>query len=143
MNNSELQKLTDDLKRHEGYRDRVYLDTMGNPTFGYGHHLWVGSRINDIIAEEFLKMDIADTVNDFWKIAKKYRDKLNPARRRVIMNMLFNMGLPKVLGFRLMWAAIEKKDWPGAKREIINSKYAIQVGQRAIELANLMEKGKD
>lgn len=141
MDQTELDKLTDDLKRHEGYKDKVYLDPLGKPTCGWGHHLWVGSRINEIIANEFLKMDIADIITDFWKIEKKYREKLNGTRRRVIMNMLFNMGLPKVLGFKKMWKCILAEDWPGAKREMLNSTWAIQVGQRAIELSNMMLEG--
>jgi hypothetical protein len=37
--NATAQQFFDRLAREEGFRARVYNDTAGNPTIGYGHHL--------------------------------------------------------------------------------------------------------
>jgi lysozyme len=138
-----MQKLIEQIKRHEGYRDHVYLDTLGNPTCGWGHHLYNKSRINEVIAEEFLKMDIADTLADFRRsIAPEYRKVLNENRARVITNMIFNMGIQKVLGFRKMWEAIKIRDFDTAAKEMLDSRWADQVGNRAVELAKIMREGE-
>lgn len=138
-----MDQLISDLKRHEGYRDHVYIDSLGNPTCGWGHHLYPGSRINETIAEEFLKMDVAQAISDFWQIELKYRSRLNFRRKRVIINMIFNMGVQKVLGFKKMWAAIGREDWEGAAKEMLDSRWATQVGDRAIELAKEMKKHEE
>lgn len=136
-----MDELKEMLKRHEGFRDTIYLDSMGNPTVGYGHHLATGSRITRIVAEELLNSDITDATNDFLKLSLDRINKLNTWRRRVIINMIFNMGLPKVLGFKKMWAAIENEDYETAHDEMLDSDWAEQVGDRAVELAEIMKAG--
>lgn len=137
-----MDLLREQIKRHEGYRDRVYLDSEGLPTVGYGHHLYVGSMICRDIAEKLLDIDLSETAAEFLKIHPDKTRPLNTARRRVICNMIFNMGLSRVLGFKRMWAAIQAEDWDGAAREMLDSKWAKQVGKRAEELAETMRKGE-
>jgi len=137
-----METLEEMLRRHEGYKDRVYNDSLGFLTVGYGHHLYPGSRINKLIADELLKIDIADAVNDFMKLDLIRIQKLNVARRRVIINMIFNIGFQKVLQFKKMWKYIECEDYELASREMLNSKWAKQVKTRAIELAEIMKKGE-
>ncbi len=137
-----MEILRDQIKRHEGYRDRVYLDTEGFPTVGYGHHLYPGSRISREIAELLLDIDMADTAAEFLKIHPDRIRKLSLARKRVIMNMIFNMGLQRVLAFKKMWAAIDQEDWETAAKEMLDSKWADQVKGRATELAEIMRCGE-
>ena len=137
-----LNLLTAEIKEDEGYRDYVYADSEGFLTCGYGHHLYLASKINQAIADEFLRMDISNAINDFWSLPLQYRRALEGnARKRAIINMLFNMGRPKVLKFKKMWQAIEAKNFPSAAREMLDSKWARQVGNRAIRLAEIMEAG--
>jgi len=138
-----MEKLVEQIKRHEGYRRRVYLDPLGNPTCGWGHHLYVGGKINELIAEEFLRMDIVDAVRDFREhIKPEHRKRLNEARARVITNMIFNMGIEAVLGFKKMWAAIYERNFDKAADEMLDSRWAAQVGARAEELAGIMRRGQ-
>jgi lysozyme len=136
-----MEVLREMLKRHEGYRDKVYLDSEGFPTVGYGHHLYPGSRISCQIAELLLDMDLADTVNEFMKLSPNRIKKLNMSRRRIIMDMIFNMGLQRVLAFKKMWEAIDREDWETAANEMLDSKWAKQVKGRADELSEIMRKG--
>ena len=137
-----MELLREQIKRHEGYRDKVYLDTEGNPTVGYGHHLYPGSRVSREIAELLLDMDLTDTAAEFLKIHPDKTKRLNVARKRVICDMIFNMGLARVLAFKKMWEAIQAGDWEGAAREMLDSKWAKQVKGRAQELAETMRKGE-
>lgn len=138
-----MDKLAESLRKNEGRRNQVYLDSEGKLTGGIGHHFWVGSKIPDEAIEAFFKQDIADAVSEFMKLPANYRKKLDPARRRVIVEMIFNMNLPKVLGFKKFWAAVEVEDWNTATMELIDSKWARQVKSRAIKLAELFRLGGD
>ena len=136
-----MDQLAESIKRHEGYRDRIYLDSEGHLTGGWGHHFYVGSRLSVDIAEILLKQDIALATADYMKIALPTRKKLNIARARVIVEMIFNMGLQKVLQFKRMWEAIKVEDFEKASAEMIDSKWAFQVKGRAVEMAEIMRKG--
>ena len=149
MNDKHLEKFIKEIQDHEGYRDEVYLDPLGNPTCGWGHHLSVGSKVPKRVSEIFLEIDIANAINDFYRIDRKLQDKLNPVRKRVICNMIYNMGLARVYdpkmkkGFKKMWKAIKKEDFDEAHAQMIDSKWCQDVGRRAMELAHLMQTGED
>jgi lysozyme len=66
---------------------------------------------------------------------------LNPVRQVVLANMAFNMGMPTLLTFGRMLGALAEKDWDRAAAEVLDSKWARQVGSRATELAELMRRG--
>lgn len=135
--------LVKQLKRHEGTfmeKDchKLYYDSVGVATIGYGRNL-EHNGLSDDEAEFLLNNDVDDALKDcktlfFWH-------ELSETRKQVIANMVFNMGLPTVLDFNNMIAAIDRKDWPKAAEEMLDSTWARQVGSRAKELAQMMEKG--
>ena len=95
-----------------------------------------------------LSQDEADLMlsNDYDKYlaeAQKVKvfEKLNNARKAVIINMIFNLGLPRFLLFKNFIRAMEKDNFSQPSSEILTSKPAKQVGKRAVELALQMEKG--
>lgn len=143
MNDKQLEKFIEEIKEHEGYREEVYIDSLGRPTCGWGHNLFEGSSVPKEICEAFFRRDIAYTINAFYRIDKKLRNKLNSVRRRVICNMIFNLGLKGCLNFKKMWRAISKEDWEEAGTQLLDSRYAQQVGHRAFYLRNLLVKGED
>lgn len=138
-----MDKLIESLKSHEGYRGEVYLDSLGFPTCGWGHHLYAGSKVPIEASEAFFKQDVADAISEFSKLPLRFRNHLNEPRRRVIVELIFNMGLPKVLGFKKFWSAVELEDWPEAKAQLLDSRWATQVKGRASELANRFLIGGD
>jgi lysozyme len=58
-----------------------------------------------------------------------------------LMNMNFNMGITRLLGFRKMIAALIDKNYNKAAREALDSKWATQVGQRAKDIALMIRQG--
>lgn len=126
------------LERHEGLRLRPYRDTVGKLTVGYGRNLEdVG--ISKAEAELMLSNDI-DTVERLLDRVDGYSN-LSAERQTVVANMAFNIGLTRLQGFRRMWAAIRRADYNSAAFEMLDSKYARQVGARAVELAEIMRTG--
>lgn len=135
----DLQRLIEDLKRHEGLRLKPYRCTAGKITIGVGRNLEdVG--ISEAEAEFLLGNDIQNAEYDVEHIISNY-DSLNDARQEVLVNMLFNLGASRFRKFKKFIAAVEAENWQDAKIQMLDSRWAKQVGQRAIELADRMESG--
>ena len=129
------------IQRHEGYVPRVYMDTVEVPTGGYGHAFLVGSPISHKIAELLFEEDYSRCIKDYEQLRPLIGD-LNPVRRAVIIDMLFNMGIHRVKGFKKMLSALRLKDHKEASKQLLDSKYARQVGYRAIKLADMLRTGE-
>ncbi len=127
--------ITDDLKRDEGLRLKPYLDSVGKVTIGYGRNIDdVG--ITEREAEAMLANDIARTLADLNRALPWWR-KLPSRQQRGLQNMCFNLGLPRLLGFKKMLAALKSGDRKRAAEEALDSKWAGQVGERAERIAEL------
>ena len=87
-----------------------------------------------------LESDIAHAAADLDRALPWWRG-LSEARRRALLNMAFNLGLPRLLGFTAMLADLESGDFAGAARETIDSRWARQVGARAQRIATLLAEG--
>ena len=130
--------LISSVKRHEGLRLKMYKCTAGKNTIGYGRNLDdVGISADE--AELMLKHDLENAEQD----AKKFPvyEKLNQVRKDVIIEMVFNLGYSRLSGFKKMFAALERKDYDGAANEMLDSKWAGDVGERARTLAYFMRIG--
>ena len=144
------KELVEQLKRHEGWRASEYLDTEGVPTNGYGHNLranptGLGIRLPRTITrqmgEDLLIEDIEKTVDSLNKTWPHFAVMKHGARRDVLINMAFNLGVAKFMGFRGVLMAVESGDYEEAAEEMLDSKWARQVGKRADELARIMRRG--
>jgi lysozyme len=61
----------------------------------------------------------------------------------VVIDMAFNVGVPRLTGFKKMWAALHCGDYAEAAKEMMDSKWARQVGRRAERLSSMMETGAE
>jgi lysozyme len=149
--------LIDALKRDEGFRANPYLCSLGALTIGYGRNLeanpltgaewralWDNGDIAVSLSEEgaqkLLKAGIG-AVELQCATTFKWWGRLDRPRQEVLTNMAFNMGLPRLLGFRNMLAAIAAGDFAIAAEELLDSRYAKQTGQRAQRLAEQLRTG--
>ena len=133
-----IDKLKDLLVRHEGLRLKPYLCPAGKLTIGVGRNLEdVG--ITEREAHYMLAGDIVRCVGQAQ--AFPWYEGLTAARRDVVICMIFNLGLAGFKGFKNMHAAMAGGNYLQASREMLNSKWATQVGNRAIELAEMMRTG--
>lgn len=133
------QLLAEMLKRHEGRRLKPYRDTVGKLTIGYGRNLEAVGITQDE-AELMLQNDIGSAEKHLLTV-DEYRE-LDSIRQAVLVNMCFNLGFHGLMGFRNMWRAIRRRDWDRASAEMLNSKWARQVGVRAVELSEIMRAGE-
>lgn len=130
--------LIESIKLGEGKRLKPYRCTAGKLSIGYGRNLDdVG--ITDEEAEYLLMHDIERAEKDTEKLPC-YK-KLNQTRKDVLIEMVFNMGLPRVLGFKKMLAALDAGDYSEAANQALDSKWARDVGERANRLAYFMRVG--
>lgn len=131
--------LIEELKRDEGVELKAYQDTVGIWTIGIGRNLQdVGVSMEE--AEFLLSNDIDVAVNDLQRTFDWF-EGLSGARQRVCINMCFNLGLTRLLGFKKFLAAMEAGDWKTAGVEMLDSKWARQVGVRSTRLRDLVVEG--
>lgn len=134
-----MSNLIEQLKRHEGFSAKPYKCTAGKTTIGYGRNLDdVG--ISNVEAELMLTNDVISVIARLTSLP--VYNALDDVRRGAIVNMTFNIGFSGVMKFAKMWNCLALKDYHGAAAEMLNSKWAKQVGERAQELAEQMRAGK-
>lgn len=135
----DLLALKQELIRDEGIRLRPYHDSKGILTIGVGHNLEakpISARAANVILED----DIADVVADLDRSVPWWH-RLDHIRQRAIINMCFQMGITGLLKFERLLAALRTEDWTGAYRETLDSKYALEVPERAARVANAFLHG--
>ena len=129
--------LIERIKRHEGLRLKPYRCTSGKLTIGYGRNL-EDNGISVAEADSLLNEDIKRCEAECQK-ALPWFTRLNSTRQGVVVELDFNLGLTRLLGFKKMLAACEQGNYEQAAREMLDSLWARQVGQRAVTLAELMK----
>jgi len=131
--------LIDQLRRDEGVRSTVYLDSRGIPTIGVGRNLRdVG--LSDPEVDFLLANDIQRAEDGLSGFA--WYQGLDDVRKGAVTNMAFNLGVAGLLHFPHMIAALAKQDWSGAAAEMVNSDWAKQVGARATRLEQQILTGE-
>ena len=151
----------DKLIQHEGMVLTVYKDTLGIDTIGIGRNLkdrgiskeeldYMDYPNMDAIYEHgiteadarYLAMnDIKIVENELCAVHKCVED-LDGVRQLILMDMAFNMGVPRLCKFKKMWNAIHEQKFEAASLEMMDSKWARQVGQRAKKLSEAMKLGE-
>ena len=134
------QKVLDQIKKHEGLSLTPYKCSAGALTIGYGHNL-DERGISEEAAELLLKQDAQIALNQAKANVPCFKD-LSEARKYVVVDMLFNLGLSRFMGFKKMLAALSAGKYKTAAKEMLSSKWATQVKRRAQFLAKIMETGK-
>src|SRR6056300_1388092 len=143
MNIDQLRK---ELEVDEGVKYEIYNDHLGYPTFGIGHLVIdtdpeygeeVGTPVSeDRVAEAFDK-DVEIVIDDCEKLYPDF-DELPEEVQRIIANMMFNMGRPRLSKFKGMKRGVDARDWNSAADEMVDSNWYRQVTKRADRLVARM-----
>ena len=155
------QDLIEKLIVSEGLRLQVYKDTLGIDTIGIGRNLedrgitkeeldWMDIPNIDVVYEMgiteadavYLATNDVQIVEEELVRAHPCVDRLDSVRQLILIDMAFNMGVPRLCKFKKMWAAVECGDYPTAAKEMLDSRWAKQVKGRATKLANAMHNGE-
>ena len=126
------------LKIDEGFRGKPYKCTEGKTTIGYGRNL-DDNPLTESEAEYLLQNDLNKVLKDVVRLP--YYSKLNTKRRSVIINMVYDLGITRFKKFIKMNAALTVSDYELAAIEMLDSKWAVQVGDRATRLSKQMSRG--
>ena len=160
--------LEDQLILHEGLRLEVYKCPAGYWTVGVGRNLegkplrkeeqeYIFKRsglapdeVIEVLKERgitkdealfLLREDIADAEKDLQHF--DWFPRLDPVRRKVVLDMRYNLGPTRFRGFKKMIAALARGDYKAAAAEMVDSAWYHQVGNRSKRLVRMMESGED
>ncbi|MFA5282030.1 MAG: lysozyme [Candidatus Cloacimonadaceae bacterium] len=150
-----LERMKEQLLRHEGLRLKPYRCTAGKLTIGVGRNLDT-KGFSQTEAFMLLEHDILQCERQILDEIPKIYLQLDVVRKSVLLNMCISipqsrfaslrepcyLGINGLLGFKNTLAFIKAGDWVRAANGMLASKWAKQVGRRAIELSELMRKGK-
>ena len=142
----DIDKLREELKRDEGCVHSVYLDHLNLKTVGIGHLLteWdeeydkpVGTEVSEERVNELFDKDIQTTIDE-CKVLYDDFDDLPEEAKRIIANMMFNLGRPRLSKFKKMREAVMDANWIEAAIQMEDSLWAKQVPNRAERLCERM-----
>jgi lysozyme len=136
-------KLLDLLIKHEGKRSKAYQDSEGIWTIGVGRNINPenGLGLSDDEIYYLLGNDIK-RVEQECRDAFEFYDDLNEVRKDALLNLCFNLGLPRLRKFTLALGHLEAGRYDKSAEEFLDSLWATQVGQRAIEVAEMVKTGE-
>lgn len=124
------------LMRHEGYRPYPYLDTVGKITIGVGRNL-SDRGLTEAEIEMLLTYDINLAMEDLSLYLPDWQD-LPSEVQLALISLSFNLGRRRLFGFKKLKHALQNQDRITAAAELLDSKWARQVGKRAGHMAGLI-----
>ena len=138
-----METVKNSIKKHEGFRNKVYKDTLGKRTIGYGH-LCVEDWWED--DKEYTQAELERIFDKDFDKAKDGASKLyegceiSDTAKGIIIEMVFQLGTTGVSKFKNMWKALKETppNYSVAKIEMLDSRWAKQTPNRAKELSNTM-----
>ena len=139
---ADYTELKTKIKKHEGYRDHIYLDSLSIRTFGYGHmvldtdDLTEGVNYPIEVAEDYFDKDFSISLSEAEKLIGDI--ELNHVQKCCIIQMVYQLGGPRTSKFKKMWKALEEGDALTASAEIIDSRWHAQTPGRCEEVAQEM-----
>jgi len=142
----DMDKLREEIEVDEGVVEEIYLDHLGYPTFGIGHLVTdadpehgqeVGTSVSTERCRSAFDVDVEQVIAD-CQILYPDLDTLPEEVQRIIANMMFNMGRPRLSKFANMKAAVDEGDWNRAADEMMDSRWYNQVTNRADRLVERM-----
>lgn len=124
--------LIEDIKYEEGFRGYEYLDSVGKPTIGYGTLLPLSREEAELLLEYRLNRFISSVK------AVTFNLDIKDEAREILYHMAYQLGLPGLLKFKKMFAALKNKDYLEASRQMKDSLWYKQTPNRAKRLIGRM-----
>ena len=138
--------LMERIKKHEGFVPKIYKDSLGFATIGYGHLVlpeeqWEeGKEYSKEQLEHVFKTDFNNAVGQATGLMDGM--DLDDKAREVIIEMVFQLGVGGVGKFKKMWEALRNKDYGEASFQMMDSRWAKQTPNRAESLSKVMRSCK-
>jgi lysozyme len=137
-----MNRLVQMLKRHEGVRDKVYMCSAGYETIGVGRNISEsGLGLADDEIDYLLSNDIRRCKEELIGEYDWFKD-LDSVRQDAMLDMSFNMGQTRLRGFVKALGYMDIGDYDKAGDEFYDSRWATQVGDRALEICQMIKSGE-
>lgn len=142
------QAVFEQLKIDEGVKYEIYLDHLGLPTFGVGHLVLesdpehgepVGTPVSEERVAECFERDLDTAISECVVLYGEVFHDWPGEVQEVLVNMMFNMGRPRLSQFKNFKAALDDQDWAKAAVEGRDSRWYKQVTNRAERLMERLE----
>ena len=138
----EMSRLLQSVKKHEGYRNKVYLDTLGKRTVGVGHlcveDFWEDNKeYEEKFLMTILKHDLQTAIKGADRVLVEC-PVLDDLAEEIIIEMVFQLGETGVSKFKNMIKALKIPDYQTAAIEMLDSKWAKQTPERAAGMSSEM-----
>jgi lysozyme len=137
----DMERLQQTLIKHEALKLMPYRCSSDCLTIGVGRNL-DDKGISERVAMIMLNEDIEDAISDLTRNLPYFGD-LPECVKEALVNMVFNMGISRFLQFKKTLAYIKEGKYKKAGNECLDSRWATQVGYRALEVAALIKLGDD
>lgn len=140
------EELKTQIKEHEGFVPRVYKDSLGKRTIGYGHLCVEPEQWDD--DKEYTKEELELVFDKDFDEALKNAESLigdrpvNFIAKQVLIEMVFQLGIGGVGKFKKMWSALDKEDYGEASFQMTQSRWHDQTPKRCQSLAAKMRSAK-
>ena len=131
-------KLIDSIKIHEGYVSRVYKDSLGIDTIGYGFAI-KDLNLEEDICQIILQRKLESLEKQINKRFEWYKDMPQPIKD-VVAEMCYQMGVTGVSKFKKTIGFLKNKQWRKASVEMLDSRWANQTPGRANELSERVKE---
>lgn len=136
-----MKNLREMIKRHEGVETHAYKCSQNKTTIGVGRNIDPdgGIGLSEAEIDYLLNNDINRCIGELSGFV--WFPDLNQERQNAIIDMVFNLGITRFKGFKNAIDAMAKSDFDTAADEFYDSRWAKQVGNRAIEICEMIRKG--
>lgn len=141
----EWADLKERIKKHEGFVNKIYKDSLGKATIGYGHLITPDDTYvedmeydEDLLSRQF-DVDFDRSFLNARDLMEKYDLPVLPQpAQEVLIEMVFQLGIGGVGKFKKMWAALEQGDFVEASDQMMDSRWHQQTTNRCEDLAGRM-----
>ena len=140
------EELKEQIKKHEGFVQRTYKDSLGKKTIGFGHLCVEPEQWDD--DKEYTREELERVFDKDFDEALKNAESLigersiNFIAKQVIIEMVFQLGIGGVGKFKKMWLALDSEDYGEASFQMMDSLWAKQTPNRAEKLSQKMRSAK-
>ena len=149
MQKETFDKLLDSVRKHEGYRNKVYLDTLKKRTVGVGHlcveDFWEDNKeYEEKFLMDILQKDLQGAIEGAEDLINNCpsggKANISDEAKIIIIELVFQLGKTGVSKFRNMWKALQQNppQYSVAASEMLDSRWAKQTPNRAKEMSNHM-----
>lgn len=133
------KKICEMIALNEGYRAKLYKCTKGKNTIGYGFNL-DDTDMPVEVADFWLNL-LLDRLEARLKKSIGFYGKLDDARKAILLDMSYNLGISGLMQFKNMLYAMNDKRYEKAAQEMLDSDWALEVKGRSARLATIMRTG--